>query len=183
MTKRQVGQCGCELICGQCQMLLQSSEGCSLLCAVQQTQPHFPQTAYDLNLPSFAFAIDDAWPQAECFVSAKPSASFPRPSSSDHHQYGQLASSHQGLVKKLMPSGDGHTLDFPCQVIPANSLSCESKALAKQSSHTAHGVLSFYQAYLTNLIVHFRSCLLSNVHQCLVYQPKVRSFDSPVGAL
>ena len=183
MTERQAGRCGGELLCGQSQMILQYSEDCNLFCAVQRTQPHFPQTAYDLCLPSFAFAIDDAQPQAECFVSEKPSVGCPMPSSGDHHQCGQLVSTHLGLAKRPMPSGDGHTLNCPAQAIPANSLSHEPKASIKKPFRTLHDALSFCQACLTNLIVHFRSYLLSNVRQCLAHQSKVRAFGSPVGAL
>jgi hypothetical protein len=104
-------------------------------------------------------------------------------SSGDHHQCGQLVLNHLGLAKKPMPLGGGHTLNCPAQVIPANSLLYEPKASVKKPSRTLYDALSSCQVGLTNLIVHFRSYLLSNVRQCLAHQSKVRSFGSPVGAL
>jgi len=183
VTERLADRCGGELICGQCQMLLQSSEGCTLHCAEWQTQQRFPQTIDGFCLPSFAFAIDDARPLNGCFVLLKPIASFPKLSLNGSHRYDRLASTHQDLAKKLTPSNDEHTLDCSCQVRPANNLSCEPKVVAQKLFHTVHGALSFCLVYLTNLIVHCRSCLLSNVRQCLAHQSKVRSFGSPVGAL
>ena len=183
MTKCQADQCGCELLCGQCQISLQSNEGCDRHCVKQQTQRHFLQTAYASNLPAFALAIDVARPQAKCFDFAKPIASFPRSNSNGCHQYGQLASTHQGLAKKLMPSGDEYTLNCSYPVRRANIRLCEPKALVQKLSRTLRGVLSFCRAYLTNLTVHYQDCLLSSAHQCQVFQSRVRSFGSPVGVL
>ena len=183
MTKRQVDRCGFELICGQSQKLLQSSEGCNLLCAVPQIQPHFPQTAYGFDLPSFAFAIDDVRPLDGCFALLKPIASFPKLSSNGCHQCDLLAATSQDSAKKQMPSIDEHTLNCSCQARRANNLLCESKALKTLSPRREYGVISYAVECLTNLILRCQDCLLSNVHQYRVFQSKARSFGSPVGGL
>jgi len=183
MTKRQVGRCGCELICGQSQKLLQSSEGCNHLCAVQQIQPHFLQTTYGFDLPSFAFAIDDARRLDGCSALLKPIASFPKLSSNDCHRCDLLAATSQDSAKKQMPSIDEHTLNCSCQARHANNLLCESKALKTLPHRREYGVISYAVECLTNLIAHCQGCLLSSVRQYWVFQSKVRSFGSPVGGL
>ena len=181
--KNQADQFDYELTYGQCQTFLQSNVNYDLHCAEQQTQPHFPQTTYDLNLLVFAFSIDDVQLQARCFALAKPSASFLSPSSNDCHQYDQLVATPLDLEEKLLPLNDVHILHCFVQEKLLNIPWCVPKALAKKSFQTLHDVSNSCRVYLTNLIVHYQNCLLSSVHQFQLFQPKVRSFCSPVGGL
>jgi hypothetical protein len=183
VTNLQAGQFDCELTYGQCQIFLQSSEGYDPLHTKQGTRALPQQIAVDYCLQVFEQSTHAVarhiW---RCFL-GKPSASFPKLSLTDCRQCGQFVLAHPGLAKKLMPLDGGYTYSYFCQEQYANSLSYEPKALMQKLFRTVLGALSSYLAYLTNLTVHYQSCLLSSVHQYRVFQSKVRSFGSPVGGL
>lgn len=183
VTERQADRCGCESLCGQCQTLLQSSEGCTLHCAERQTQQRFPQTIGGFCLPVFEPAIDGVQHPTKHFAWQKPTVGCQALNLNGFHQYDRLESNHLDWAKKPLPSSDEYTLSCYAQGKRASSLSYESKASVKKLSHTLRDVLSFCRAYLTNLIVHCRSCLSSSDHQYQVFQSRLHSFGSPVGAL
>ena len=183
MIKRQVGQCDCGQPCGLFQMRVQSSVSYSLLCAVQQTQLPCQQTVCVQHSLVSAHATGGVRLQTRCFVSAKPIVSLQGLDLNDYHQYGQLASAHQGLAKTPSPSGGEHTLNYFFQEQPANNLSYGPKALTKKFFHTARGFLNSCLAYLTSLTAHFQGCLLSSAHPYRGFQAKVLPFCSPVGGL
>ena len=183
MTELQTDQCGCESTYGQCQTLLQSSEGCNLHCVVLKIQPHFPQTTGALCLLTSVPPIYVGRRLVRHSVLAKPNANSQDLNLSDCRQHGRPALARQDLAQKPQLLNDGRIFDCFYPARRASNLLCEPKVLKVLPPQLEHGVINYAVECLTSLIARCQDYLLSSVHLYRVFQSKVHSFGSPVGRL
>ena len=183
MINSPIQQFDSELLYDQYQIFLQSNVNYTPLYTKQKTLVPQRQTTVDERLQVFETSIRVVYCRMRRFLLPKPIVDFQNGYFFGFHLCDQLEVAYLGLVKKQQPLSDVCNGSSLFQGRCVNNLLCGSTLVVAEILLFAYDTRDFVVEYLTSLLVRFRSYLQNSALRFLVFQPKFRSFDPPVGVV
>jgi hypothetical protein len=183
VTNSPVQQFDFEPLYDQYRIFLQSNVSYTPLYVKQETWVPQQQITVGERLQVFEATIRGVYYRMQRFLLPKPTVDFQNDCFFGFRLCDRPEVTNSGLVKKQQPLGDVCNGSAPFQGRYANNLLCGLTLVVAETLLFAYDMKDFVVEYLTSLLVRFRSYLQNNDLRFLVFQPKLHSFDSPVGVI